>query len=53
MTENTFVYWDPSIPTALQTTTTPATAITSGGIIIAVGQINSDTSAAKAAIKTF
>lgn len=53
MTANTFLYWDPSAPTSIQTTTTPATAITSGGIIVAVGQKNSDTGAASASIKTF
>lgn len=53
MTTNTFLYWAPDSPNSIQTTTTPATAITSGGIIIAVGQKNSDTGAASASIKTF
>lgn len=53
MTANTFLYWDTSAPTSIQTTTTPATAITSGGIIVAVGQINTDPTAASASIKTF
>lgn len=53
MTANTFLYWDPSAPTSIQTTTTPATAITSWGIIVAVGQRNSDSGASSASIKTF
>lgn len=53
MSGNTFFYWSPSIPTAIQTTTSASTAIMNGGIIIAVGIPNSDATAAKAWIKTF
>lgn len=53
MSANTFLYWSPDNPNSIQTTTTPATAITSGGIILAVAIPNSDVTAASAAIKTF
>lgn len=53
MTWNTFFYWAPDVPTAIQTTQVSADAITSGGILIAVWQINSDPTAPKASIKTF
>lgn len=53
MSANTFLYWSPDNPNSIQTTTTPATAITSGGIILAVAITNSDVTASSAAIKTF
>jgi hypothetical protein len=53
MSTNTFFYWNPASPNSISTTTTPSTAITDGGIILAVGIPNSDPLGWKAAIKTF
>lgn len=53
MSVPTFFYWSPSNPNSIQTTTTPATAVTSGGLILAVGQVNSDPTIPTASIKTF
>ena len=53
MTGNTFIYWSPDMPNSFQTTTNPEAAVTGGGIIVAIGIPNSDTSATSAAIKTF
>lgn len=53
MTLNTFLYWAPDVPNGIQTTTTPQTAITSWGIIIAIAIPNSDPTAQSASIKTF
>lgn len=53
MSANTFLYWSPDNPNSIQTTTTPATAITSGGVILAVAIPNSDVDTTSAAIKTF
>lgn len=53
MSSNTFLYWAPDTPNAIQTTSNAQDAITSGGIILAVAIPNSDTGATSAAIKTF
>lgn len=53
MTANTFFYWSPDMPNAIQTTVDPELAVISGGIIIAVGIPNSDMAAATAGIKVF
>jgi hypothetical protein len=52
MSTTTYFYWQEDMPTTIQTTTTPWTAVSNWGIILAVCQLNPDTTN-KASIKTF
>jgi hypothetical protein len=52
MSDTTYFYWQDDIPTAIQTTTTPWNAVIWWWIIVAVCQLNPDTSN-NASIKTF
>lgn len=52
MTTTTYFYWQSDIPNAIQTTTVSATAVFNGGILVAVGYPNSDTTG-KAIINVF
>jgi len=43
MTAITYFYWQVDVPGAIQTTTSASAVVTSGGILVAVGKPNADT----------
>lgn len=52
MTATTYFFWKSDSPTSIQTTTTAGNVVIAGGILLAVGRLNTDTTN-KASIKAF